>query len=85
LQAICSLRPVKFKWKSNGESDKGFIAHELQQIIPECISGEKDAVDENEKPIYQQISTSTPQMIAMLVSAIQELKTEFDTYKATHP
>jgi hypothetical protein len=85
LQAICNLRPVKFKWKSNGESDKGFIAHELQQIIPECISGEKDAVDENEKPIYQQISTSTPQMIAMLVSAIQELKTEFDTYKATHP
>jgi hypothetical protein len=34
-------------------------------------------------PVYQGIDTSF--LVATLTAAIQELKAEFDTYKATHP
>ncbi len=33
----------------------GFIAHEVSSIVPEAITGKKDEIDENDKPIYQGI------------------------------
>ena len=65
---------------SDGE---GFIAHELAEVCPQAVTGEKDAVDVEGKPIYQGIDTSF--LVATLTAAIQELKAEFDAYKATHP
>lgn len=83
LAKVAQLKPVTYKWKIDGSDSQGFIAHELQAVVPECVSGEKDAVDANGKPVYQGIDTSF--LVATLVSAIQELKAEFDAYKATHP
>jgi hypothetical protein len=83
LAKVAQLKPVTYKWKSNGSDGQGFIAHELQAVVPDCVTGEKDAVDEDGKPKYQAMDTS--HLIATLVSAIQELKAEFDAYKATHP
>jgi hypothetical protein len=83
LDVVQQLKPVTYRWKESGESSQGFIAHELQQVVPECVTGEKDAVDADGKPVYQGIDTSF--LVATLVAAIQELKSEFDAYKATHP
>jgi len=83
LAKVAQLKPVTYKWKVNGSNGQGFIAHELQAVVPDCVTGEKDAVDKDGKPIYQGMDTS--HLIATLVSAIQELKAEFDAYKATHP
>jgi hypothetical protein len=47
------------------------------------VTGEKDAVDAEGKPQYQGIDTSF--LVATLTAAIQELKAEFDAYKASHP
>lgn len=44
LATVAALKPVTWKWKSNGAAGQGFIAHELQEIVPDCVSGEKDAV-----------------------------------------
>ena len=55
---------------SDGE---GFIAHELAEVVPQCVTGEKDAVDKEGKPVYQGIDTSF--LVATLTSAIQELNT----------
>lgn len=82
LDKIKSLRPVSFKWKQSGESDVGFIAHEIQQIIPQCVNGEKDAADEEGNPSYQSIFPAPAQMIANLVSAIQELSAKVDAQAA---
>ena len=57
-------------WKSDGSISQGFIAHELQAVVPECVTGEKDAVDKDGKPIYQGIDTSF--LVATLTAAIQE-------------
>ena len=70
LDTIAQLKPVTYKWKSTGEASQGFIAHELQEVVPDCVTGEKDAVDADGKPVYQGIDTSF--LVATLTAAIQE-------------
>jgi hypothetical protein len=83
LATVAQLKPVTYKWKSNGSDGQGFIAHELAEVMPDCVTGEKDGLDKDGNPKYQGVDTSF--LVATLVSAIQELKAEFDAYKATHP
>ena len=66
-----------FTTKSKGQ---GFIAHELQAVVPDCVTGQKDAVDAEGKPVYQGVDTSF--LVATLTAAIQELKAEVDSLKA---
>lgn len=70
LAKLAQLNPVTYKWKTDGSDGQGFIAHELAEVIPDCVTGEKDAVNEDGKPKYQGIDTSY--LVATLVSAIQE-------------
>jgi len=70
LAKVIALKPVTYKWKIDGETSEGFIAHELAEVVPQCVTGEKDAVDDEGKPIYQGIDTSF--LIATLTAAIQE-------------
>ena len=73
LERLSKLKPVKFDWKLNDESTEGFIAHEVQEIFPDAISGEKDG-KEMQGMDYGRI---TP----LLVAAIQELKAEIEKLK----
>jgi hypothetical protein len=79
LSRVSALKPVTYKWKVDGSNGEGFIAHELQAVVPDCVTGEKDAVDAEGKPQYQGIDTSF--LVATLVAAIQELKAEVDALK----
>ena len=83
LSKVALLKPCTYKWNSDGSDGEGFIAHELAEVVPQCVTGEKDAVDEEGNPKYQGIDTSF--LVATLTAAIQELKAEFDDYKASHP
>jgi hypothetical protein len=80
LATVSALKPVTYKWKSDGSDGQGFIAHELQEVVPDCVTGEKDAVDAEGNPVYQGIDTSF--LVATLTAAIQELKSEVDALKA---
>ena len=85
LATVSTLKPVTYKWKSTGENGQGFIAHELQAVVPDCVTGEKDAVEtytdengnEKTRPKYQSIDTSF--LVATLTAALQETKTLIDT------
>ena len=81
LAKVTQLKPVTYKWKVDGEEGQGFIAHELQAVIPDCVTGDKDAVDADGNPVYQGIDTSF--LVATLTSAIQELKAINDTQAET--
>ena len=78
LAKVAQLKPVTYKWKINGSHGQGFIAHELAEVVPDCVTGEKDAVttyideDGNEatRHAYQGIDTSF--LVATLTAAIQE-------------
>lgn len=48
LTRIDALKPVNFAWKADGSRVDGFLAHELQEVIPEAVTGEKDATEEYE-------------------------------------
>jgi len=80
LATVKVLNPVRFTWV-DGRLDNGFIAHELQAIIPNCVTGEKDAVNEDGTPKYQQMDNSG--VIPFLVKAIQELNDKVDAQAAT--
>lgn len=80
LDSISALKPVTYTWKVDGSSGQGFIAHELQEIVPDCVTGEKDAADDEGNPIYQGIDTSF--LVATLTAAIQEQQTQIEELKA---
>jgi hypothetical protein len=83
LQKVIALKPCTYKWNVDGSDGEGFIAHELQAVVPDAVVGEKDAVNEDGSIKAQGINTNF--LIATLTAAIQELKAEFDAYKSTHP
>jgi hypothetical protein len=70
LAKVAALKPVTYKWKSDNTDGQGFIAHELQAVCPDAVTGEKDAVDAEGNPQYQGIDTSF--LVATLTAAIQE-------------
>jgi hypothetical protein len=80
LSIVSQLKPVTYKWKSDGLNGQGFIAHELQAIVPDCVTGEKDAVDDEGNPKYQGIDTSF--LVATLTAAIQEQQAIIESLKA---
>jgi hypothetical protein len=71
LSVVAQLNPVTYTWKADGSDGQGFIAHELQAVVPDCVTGEKDAVDAEGNPKYQGVDTSF--LVATLVKAVQEL------------
>ena len=73
LAKVAQLKPVTYTWKDCGIPSQGFIAHELQEVVPDCVSGAKDAVDADGNPVYQGVDTSF--LVATLVAAIQEQQT----------
>ena len=85
LDVVMALKPRKFDWKEGKgagiKNARGFIAQEFEQVLPDMIEEWKDSAPEGEEP-YKAINAN---LIPTLVKAIQELKAEFDAYKASHP
>jgi hypothetical protein len=76
LAKVALLKPVTYKWKADESDGQGFIAHELAEVVPDCVTGEKDALKEDGNPDYQGVDTSF--LVATLTAAIQELKVIVD-------
>jgi hypothetical protein len=70
LAKVALLKPCTYKWNADGSDGEGFIAHELAEVVPQCVTGEKDAVNEDGNPQYQGIDTSF--LVATLTAALQE-------------
>jgi hypothetical protein len=76
------LKPRDFTWKSAPEKGavEGFIAHELQEVIPDAVHGVKDGMDADGKPAYQGVDASY--LIPMLTAALQEALTRIEALEA---
>jgi len=70
---IDALKPRTFDWDT-GDKGVGFLAHEFAEVSPLSVSGEKDAVDADGKPVYQSMQASTSEVIANLVAELQSLR-----------
>ena len=80
LAKVAALNPCTYTWKIDGAVGEGFIAHELQAVCPDAVTGEKDAIDENGDPVYQGIDTSF--LVATLTAALQEQQQMIETLQA---
>jgi hypothetical protein len=72
---IMALQPKKWQWWDGSGEGVGFIAHEFMEVAKYSGNGEKDAVDAEGKPVYQSIQPSSSEVMANLVSLIQEQQT----------
>ena len=71
LARVSALKPVQWLWKDcEGVVGEGFIAHEVQDVVPAAVSGEKDAVDADGNIKPQGMDSSY--LVATLTAALQE-------------
>jgi hypothetical protein len=82
LNDLCRLQVRNYEWETSigGSKEIGLIAQEVEQVFPNLVVThdiEKDGDD------YKEVKYSV--FVPMLIKAIQELKAEFDAYKASHP
>ncbi|WMM94971.1 hypothetical protein HTVC168P_gp41 [Pelagibacter phage HTVC168P] len=78
------LKPARFNFIADANKIlDGFLAHEVSSVVPEAITGTKDAVDEDGNPKYQGIDQS--KLVPLLVKTIQELEARITTLEANNP
>jgi hypothetical protein len=74
LDKVSKIPVYDFKWKTDDSRSCGVMAHELQEVLPQAVVGEKDAEE------MQQVDYS--KIVPLLIKAIQELKADNDSLKA---
>jgi hypothetical protein len=74
LDMISKILVYDFKWKSDDSRSYGVMAHELEEVLPQAVSGEKDA-EEMQGVDYSKI-------VPLLIKSIQELKAEVEDLKS---
>ena len=79
LARVNALKPSVYNWKSDGSTGEGFLAHELAEVVPTAVSGEKDAVNADGTIKSQGVDIS--RIVPILVAAIQELTAEVNALK----
>lgn len=92
-ERVKALKPVNFAWKADGSRVDGFLAHEAAEVVPEAVTGEKDAVElvdikdedgnvtgQEERPVYQGIDQS--KLVPLLTAALQEALAKIDDLTA---
>ena len=81
ITRLQQLKPSRFNFIVDPDKTvDGFIAHEAQAVVPECVTGEKDAVDADGKPVYQGIDQS--KLVPLLTAALQEAIGRIETLEA---
>jgi len=78
LKDVLNIRPVSFDWKEkrNGKHDIGFIAQEIEKIIPEVVS-EVDTLNSEEK----HKTVDYAKLTSVLIKAVQEQQEQINELK----
>jgi len=75
------LEPKRFNFIVDADTTvDGFLAHEVQAIVPEAITGTHNEVDADGNPVYQGIDQS--KLVPLLTAALQEAITKIETLEA---
>jgi hypothetical protein len=81
INRVKLLKPSRFNFISDPDKTvDGFLAHEVQDVVPEAIFGTKDAVDADGNPEYQGIDQS--KLVPLLTAALQEAITKIESLEA---
>jgi len=80
LERVRALRPISFKWNADDSNGVGFLAHELQQIVPESVTGDPEAINDDGSIKPQQVDNS--KLVPWLVAGIKELMEQVEILTA---
>jgi len=81
IARLQQLKPSRFNFIASPNCVvDGFLAHEVQTVVPEAITGEKDAVDGEGNPVYQGIDQS--KLVPLLTAALQEAVAKIESLEA---
>jgi len=81
ITRLKQLKPSRFNFISHPDRMvDGFLAHEAQAVVPECVVGIKDEVDADDNPKYQGIDQS--KLVPLLTAALQEAIARIETLEA---
>ncbi len=70
LEVVNSINAYDFAWKGTNQREFGFMAHEIQGVLPYIVTGQKDQVDENGQPIIQRVNYA--KLTPILLKAIKQ-------------
>ena len=78
---LLQLKPSRFNFIADPDTVvDGFIAHEAQAVVPECVTGTKDEVDDDGNPVMQGIDQS--KLVPLLTAALQEALQQIEALTA---
>jgi hypothetical protein len=81
ITRLQQLKPSRFNFIADPDTVVyGFIAHEAQEVVPECVTGTKDEVDDDGNPVYQGIDQS--KLVPLLTAALQEAIAKIESLEA---
>ena len=78
---VKTLNPVNFDWIETSQNVNGFLAHEVQTVVPEAVTGSHNEVDDEGNPVYQGIDQS--KLVPILTAALQEAIAKIETLETT--
>ena len=79
ITRLKQLKPRRFNFIGQGDTRDGFVAHEVT-AVPEAVSGTKDEVDADNKPVYQGIDLA--KIVPLLTKSLQEAVTKIEALEA---
>jgi hypothetical protein len=83
LSDIAQIQAVKFTWKHDAENKPcvGVIAQSVEAVVPEAVERLRNSKEDE----TEYLGVRYTELIPLMIASIQELKAEFDAYKASHP
>jgi hypothetical protein len=73
LDVLRQIPARTWRWRSDNSRGVGFVANEIQHLVPEAITGEPDAVDESGNIMPQQMDSS--KLLPYVIASMQEMLT----------
>lgn len=80
IDIVMAMKPCTYTAKADGLWYDGFLAHELQEVYPLAVTGQKDEVDEDGKAVMQSVDYS--KLTTVLTSALQEALSKIDSLQS---
>jgi len=81
IARVKQLQPKRFNFIADADTTvDGFMAHEVQTVVPEAISGTHNEVDDEGNPVYQGIDQS--KLVPLLTGALQEAIAKIEALEA---
>jgi hypothetical protein len=83
-ERVKALRPINFAWKADGSRVDGFFAHEAGEVVPECATGTKDAMQDEEyevtPAVYEDVITPAVEAVEGIeaIEAVEAVAAVYD-------